>query len=258
MSTPRPSWTGAIRLGQLDIPVKLLPALEDTEIAFSTLHAADSGTLKQDKVCTSCARTVATTETVKGFEILKGQHVVITDHDLASAAPASRSIIVLDAFEDPHLVDPCLYEKPYYVIPDESESTDSYHLLVRALERSGLGGIGKVSFRTRERLAIIYSVPVAGEDKLILCTLRFADELRPLPAGVANPVDPEALKLALQIIDKRSRNVDLKKYADEYLRKLRAVIDVKRGAAAHRQVTPAQITRALKRGLPKASAAAAS
>jgi DNA end-binding protein Ku len=96
----------------------------------------------------------------------------------------------------------------------------------QALEQAQHAAIAKYSTRGREELVLIR--PRQGA--LVMQTLRYADELRPVsevPIGEGE-VKPAELQLARQFIDQLSTETfDAGKYEDTYRKKLQSVIDAK-------------------------------
>lgn len=231
----RPTWSGMISFGLVNIPVGLYPATEDKDLSFHLLHKDDLGKIKNQRICTVCNKVVSYSDLVKGFEYEKGDYVVMTDEDFKSAAVPSTDSIAIQDFVAPNDINPIFYETPYYVKPDKKSAT-AYSLLYKALKETRKVGIAKVAFRTKERLAAL----VAGEDALVLYTMHFADEVRQaeaVPAG--GEVGERELKMAEMLIETMSGKFEPDKYHDTYTEALKAAIESKHSgrevkAAEHR------------------------
>ena len=92
----------------------------------------------------------------------------------------------------------------------------------------GKAGIGKVALYGRE-----YLVAVKAQDNgLVMYTLHHAAEMRGIDQieeldSVPKTVKPEELKLAQQVVEMYSGELNLNDYKDEYKEELRRVIDAK-------------------------------
>ena len=109
---------------------------------------------------------------VKGFEIAKGQHVIVSQQEIDSVAPkASRTIELLNVV-DISQIDPMYFDRPFYVLPEE-RAAKAYMLLVEALRTAKKGAIAKFVMRNKEYIGALRPI------KNVLCmdTLHFADEI---------------------------------------------------------------------------------
>ena len=56
---------------------------------------------------------------MKGYEVSKGQYVVVEDDELESLRPKASHTIEIEDFVDLDEIDPLFFEQPYYLVPDE-------------------------------------------------------------------------------------------------------------------------------------------
>ncbi|MEA3190363.1 MAG: end-binding protein Ku [Thermoplasmata archaeon] len=225
----RAVWSGAISLGLVNIPVKLVTAVTDKDVRFHMLHAADGARIKFKRVCAKHGDEVPGEEIVKGYEYTRGSHVTFTEKELAAADPEATRSIELQEFVASEQIDPVYYEKPYYLLPDKNAGA-AYQLLRAALDKSGRVGIGRMVMHDKEHLV---AIRVQG-DILMLETMRFQEEVVP-PEGIAaearqagkSHVDAKQLKLAEQLIAGLSAEFDPQKYRNEHRDKLMALIEQK-------------------------------
>jgi DNA end-binding protein Ku len=78
----RPIWKGAISFGLVTIPVKLYAATEEKDIRFHLLHKEDGGRIEMKRVCSLDGKEVAWDDLVRGFDIAKGEYVVLTPEEI--------------------------------------------------------------------------------------------------------------------------------------------------------------------------------
>jgi DNA end-binding protein Ku len=218
--------SGTISFGLVNIPVKLYAAAESAaQISFNQLHDKCKSRIKQQLWCPVDNEQVSRDHLVKGYEFAKDQYVIFTAEELKALEEASTKAMEITEFVPLSKVDPLYFESGWYLGPDKGADRP-YKLLAQALDQAQHAAIAKYSTRGREELVLIR--PRQGA--LVMQTLRYADELRPVsevPIGEGE-VKPAELQLARQFIDQLSTETfDAGKYEDTYRKKLQAVIDAK-------------------------------
>ncbi len=210
----RPFWSGSITIGLVNVPVHLHTMVRDKSFSFRLLHRDDGQPLRYDRVCTRDGKVVPWAETVKGYEVRKGEYIVIEPSELKAIAPVSDRKIRIEKFVYTLSLDPVHFGTPYILTPDRSE--EAYSLLRTALVDLGRAAVGTITLRTKE-----YPVVVHGyRGGLILTTLRYADEVtspETFEAITRLPVPREAeLGLAMRIISDLSGDFSIADYHDTY------------------------------------------
>jgi DNA end-binding protein Ku len=241
-SSGRPIWTGAISLGMVTIPVRLLLAVREKTIHFRSLHDQDLTPIKQKMFCPADGKEVHREHIVKGYEVEKDHFVVVRQEELDAAAPKSSKAIEIQDFVELGEIDPVFFDRAYYVAP-KPEGVKPYRLLFEAMSSEKKVGIAKFVMHNKEYLAALRPVdkPGTDEDVLMLETMHFGDEVVPaasisdLKAGGRAKVDERELRVARQLIDALSTKFDPSKYHDEYREKVMELIDQK--AAGKKVVT---------------------
>ena len=196
---PRSMWKGAISFGLVTIPVAVYPATEEKTLRFNQLHDDDGGRIRQKRVCEKDGEEVSYEHIVKGYPIEKDRYVVLTDEDFdAVPVPSSRAIDI-QQFVDIDQIDPMLYKKSYYLVPEQT-GAKAYALLREAMSEDDRVGIAKVSFRDKEHLAALRF----KDDAFVLETMYWPDEVRAVEFGdvdVRQKVRDNELEMARQLID---------------------------------------------------------
>jgi DNA end-binding protein Ku len=169
---PRAIWKGTISFGLVTIPVGLMPAVAQKELAFHLLDSADMSPVHNLRVNGS-GEEVPWERIVKGYELGDGRWVTMADEDFKAAnVKATQTIDVLGAVCAEQV--PLQYfDTPYYLAP-EKPGAKAYALLREALKRAGRIAIAQVVVRTRQRLCAL----VPEGDLLMLEILRYPHELR--------------------------------------------------------------------------------
>src|SRR3569833_2323221 len=90
----RTIWNGSISFGLVNIPIGLALATQRDDVSFRTLHKECGTPIKQKRWCPQHEREVEADELVKGWEVAKGEYVIVEDADLeAIALPRSGAVV---------------------------------------------------------------------------------------------------------------------------------------------------------------------
>jgi DNA end-binding protein Ku len=222
---PRTMWKGAISFGLVTIPVAVYPATEEKTLRFNQLHDEDGGRVRYKRVCEKDGEEVTFEHIVKGYEVEKDRYVVLTDDDFDAVPVASSRAIDIVQFVDIDEIDPMLFKKSYYLVPEET-GAKAYALLREAMKEDDRVGIAKVSFRDREHIAALRF----KEDAFVLETMFWPDEIRTADFGgvdVAADVRDQELTMARQLIDSLTSDWAPEQYSDAYRDALIQIVEAK-------------------------------
>jgi DNA end-binding protein Ku len=229
----RTIWNGSITFGLVNIPVGLAlatkPAARQSDVSFRTLHRECGTPIKQKRWCPVHDREVPSDELVKGWEVAKGEFVFVEDADLEAIMQQddSRSIEIT-SFIPLDEVDPVFFDRTYYLAPASAAAQRRpYVLLLRALQESGMGALGRFILRGQENFALIRP----RGDALALETLFVAEDVRSqaeVEEAVGDTEVKEAeLELARQVIDSLAGEFEPESLVSEYRRDLRQMLEAK-------------------------------
>jgi len=223
---PRAIWTGSISFGLVNVPVRVFSAVHEHRLRFHLVHAKDDGPIGYEKICKVEEKPVPSDEIVKAFEYRKGEFVQLTDEDFEAVQVEGQHTIDLEDFVPYEQIDPTFFAHTY-LVGAQKGAERPYSLLVRAMEESGLAGIGKFVMRNRQYLGCLR----VRDKALILEQLHFADEVDPpariVPTRLPTVSDRE-LDMALELIEGFSGKWQPKKYKDTYRDALCEIIRAKR------------------------------
>jgi DNA end-binding protein Ku len=224
----RTIWNGSISFGLVNIPIGLALATKSSDIAFKTLHRECGSPIKQKRWCPVHERDVEADELVKGWEVAKGQFIVVEPEELESIALRRSQSIEILRFVALEQVDPVYFDRTYYLAPAEAEAARRpYVLLLRAMQETGMAAIGKFVLWGKENLCLIR----ARDDVLALETLFYAEDVREsseIRGSVeATEVKPVELDLARQVIASLAGEFTPEDFENEYRGELRAMLDAK-------------------------------
>jgi DNA end-binding protein Ku len=222
---PRAMWKGAISFGLVTIPVSVYPATEEKTLRFNQLHDEDGGRIRMKRVCSIDGEEVGYEHIVKGYEYEKDRYVIVTDDDFEKVPVESSRQIDIQQFVELEDIDPMLYKKSYYLVPEET-GAKAYALLREAMNRAGKVGIAKVSFRDKEHLAALRF----SEEAFVLETMFWPDEIREADFGgvdVDAKIRDNELEMAQTLIDNLTADWDPGVYTDEYREGLLQIVEAK-------------------------------
>jgi DNA end-binding protein Ku len=253
---PRAIWTGSITFGLVNVPVRVYSAIHEKTLRFNLLHAPDDGPIGYQKICKLEDEPVPDDEIVRAYEIEKGEYVHMTDEDFEAVRVEGAHTFDLEDFVPYEQIDPTFFSHTYLVGPQEG-SERPYALLLRAMEESGLAGIGKFVMRSRQYLGCLR----IRNGLLTLEQMYFADEVD-APESIAPDELPDVakreLELALSLIERFSTDWEPEKYEDTYREALLDIVEQKRrGKKIHRVTEPEEegppdLMEALRQSLERA------
>jgi DNA end-binding protein Ku len=212
----RSIWRGAISFGMVSIPVKLYSATEQKDVRFRLLHKTDGAPIQEKRICTADGQEVEWKDLVRGYEVGKGEYVMLDPEEIDAAKPESATTVEIGDFVKLTEVDPIYFEKSYFLEPTDV-GAKPFTLLKRALEETGRSAVARVVIRTKERLALIRPY----DDTLILETMFWPDEIRStgsldVPEGDEARVRSKELEMARSLVENLSDRFKPGEYRDEY------------------------------------------
>jgi DNA end-binding protein Ku len=222
----RTIWNGSLSFGLVNIPVGLAlatkPSARQSDVSFRQLHRECMTPIKQKRWCTVHDREVERDEIVKGWEVAKGEFVVVEDADLeAIMAIDDSKAIEITRFVDAAEVDPVYFDRTYYLAPaKEGAAQRPYVLLLRAMQETGKAALGRFVRQGAEHLCLIRP----KGDALALETMFLAEDVNSQAeieeaVGDSKVKKPE-LELAHQVIDSLVGEFDPTELTSEYRQKL--------------------------------------
>ena len=226
----RAYWQGQIRLALVSIPVEIYPATKSgAAISFRQIHEPTGKPINYEKVVQGVGP-VDRDEIVKGYEISKGNYVLLDDEEIEAVKIESKKTLELVQFVDKTDIDVLYFEKPYYVVPADELAEEAYIVLREALRHSDRIAIGQLSVRGREQLV---SLKPCGRG-IVMETLRYADEVKKAQSFFReipdSQPDPELLDLASALIDKKTAPFKPEEFHDRYIEALERLIEKKKKA----------------------------
>jgi DNA end-binding protein Ku len=229
----RTTWNGSLSFGLVSIPVGLAPATKpaarQSDVSFRLLHRECMTPIKQKRWCPKHDRELAPDEMVKGWEVAKGQFVLVEDEDLEALERSDDSrAIDITQFVRLDEVDPIYFDRTYFLVPGSAPAARRpYVLLLEAMKESGSAALGRFVRSGRESLCLVR----ARGEALALETLFLAEDVysqAEIEEAVADADAKEAeLELARQVISSLEAPFEPETLTSDYRRDLRALLEAK-------------------------------
>lgn len=245
----RAMWKGVVRFDDVRVPVKLYAALEDRDVHFRLLHAADHAPVRQGLVNPETDAVIEHRAARRAYVTPEGDLVMLNAEELAGVEPPESREIRIVKFLPPEAIDHRWYLRPYYLGPDEG-AAEAHGALASALAQSGREGLARWVMRKKAYVGALRLH--AGHPMLV--ALRHAEEVVPLeelgtPAGPQ--IDKKELAMARQLIEMLAAEFDPSEYHDAYRTRLLELIERKQrgGAVRTAPAAPARATEDLAQAL---------
>jgi DNA end-binding protein Ku len=229
----RVTWNGSLSFGLVSIPVGLAPATKpaarQSDVSFRMLHRECLTPIKQKRWCPTHDRELAPDEIVKGWEVAKGQFVIVEEAELEALERHDDSrTIDIERFVPLDEVDPIWMDRTYFLVPGGAPAQRRpYKLLLEAMEESSVGAIGRLVRSGRESLCLVRP---RGQG-LVLETLYLAEDVYS-QAEIDEAMEETDLKaaeldLARQIVEGLQAEFDPAELTSGYRRDLRELLEAK-------------------------------
>jgi DNA end-binding protein Ku len=227
----RPYWSGQFQLSLVSFGIQLFPATEaSSEIHFHQLNRKTGERIKHRNVSAE-DDPLEKDEIVKGYEYSKGEYVMIEPEDIENLRIPSRQTLSVVQFVSRDELDLRLFEKPYFVAPENASQLDAFAVVRKAMQSTGKAALGKIAFGGREHLIAMMAPESDEELGMMAYTMRYAEELRDASEYFQNikrvAIDDDQLTLAKELIQRKTSPFDPTRYKDEYEASLRAMVEAK-------------------------------
>jgi DNA end-binding protein Ku len=226
---PRPNWKGYLKLSLVSCSVALYPATSTSQrIHFNIINRRSGNRIRNDIIDAETGQPVEPEDRVKGYEVEKGQYVLVEEDELDNVALESTHTIEIEQFVPMAEVDRIYLDESFYIVPEDEFSQEAFAVIREAMRKENLVGLARVVIYRREHLLLL-----APRGKGLMATaLRYKSEVRDEKKyfddikGIKVPAD--MLKLAVQILKGKKSHFDPSKFKDRYETTLMELIKAKR------------------------------
>lgn len=221
----RAIWNGAIGFGLVNIPVKLYSATETSALDLDMLDKKDFSNIRFKRVNEKTGKEVAWENIVKGYK-MEDRYIVLDLEDFAAVSPEKSKILSVKQFVKEEEIDPAYFETPYFLEPQKN-GEEAYKLLLKALIKTKMAGIGTFILREKEILGLVRPF----ENKILMVNrMRFPQEIRSyedLKMPSAKAPKTEELDMAESLIKQLATKFTPEKFKDTYHDDLMKIIEQK-------------------------------
>jgi DNA end-binding protein Ku len=235
---PRANWKGYLRLSLVSCPIALYPASSLSEkVSFNRLNRKTGNRLKQQNVDSETGDIVPREDIARGYEVAKGQYLIVEDEELDAVQIESTRTIEIDQFVPKSEIDERYIDSPYYLAPDGKVGQDAFAVIRDTIDKLNMVALGRVVLTRREHV-------IALEPKgrgLMGLTLRYPYEVRDEASYFEDipelKLPKEMLDLATHIVNTKSGHFDPSLFQDRYEN---ALIDLLKKKEAGEKIEPSQ------------------
>ncbi len=225
----RAVWKGFLKFGAVSCGIKLINAASESEkIHFRILNRKDRLPVKAAYVDEITGDIVGTEDQVKGYELNKGEYLVIEPDDIKKLKPTTEHMLEVDETVDLASIDQRYLDKPYYIVPADAMSKEPFAVIRQALAKKKAAARASIVLYQRGREVVIRPYG----DGMMMTTLRNAKDVvseKAIFDGIKVPkTDPEMVEIATLLIDKKIGKFDPSKFEDRYENALIEMINAKK------------------------------
>lgn len=226
----RSIWSGSISFGLVNVPVKLYPAVRSHDLRFNQFEKGTTSRIRYRRISERNGEEVPLDRIVRGYELSRGNYVMIEDEELERLRPAATHTVEIERFVNLGEIDPAYFETTYFVAPSTASAAvaKAYSLLRSVMDKEAKVAIGRVVMRSKQHLAALR--PFQG--RLGLSTMLFADELvspASLPELAFEAPEPSERELAMasQLLESLAGPWEPEAFQDTYRQEVLQLIDQK-------------------------------
>jgi len=224
----RPSWQGHLKLSLVTCPVALYTATNSGgDVHFNLINPKTNNRIKMITTDPDSGP-IERSDLVKGYEVSKGEYILLTDEEIKSVKLESTKTIDIERFVPGDEIDRIYWDNPYYLAPDGKLAQEAFGVIRTALEKSGQIALGRIVMATRER---ILALEPRGKG-ILAYTIRSDAEVRQ-PDEIFSAISdakPDAgmISIAEKIIEQQEGPFDPSQFVDRYEEALKALIEDKK------------------------------
>ena len=224
----RPYWNGYLKLALVSCPIALHAACSTAErICFRQINKATGNRLRQQLIDEETREPVGPEHKGRGYEVAKGQYLIVEDEELEAIEIESTHVIEIDSFVPRQQIDQRFFDTPYYVVPNEPVAQEAFAVIREAMRQKSMVALGRLVLSKRER---VIALEPYGKG-LLGTTLRYPYEVRDAKDYFGHlpelALAPDMLALAAQILESKVADFDPHAFRDRYEEALLAHLKAK-------------------------------
>jgi DNA end-binding protein Ku len=226
---PRPAWKGYLKLSLVSCAVAMYTATStSSRIRLNIINRETGNRIRNQAVDSETGDVVEADDKVKGYEVDKGQYVLLEEEELDEVALESTHTIEIESFVPRDEVDEIYLDESFYIVPDDEVAYEAFAVIREAMKKKDVVALGRVVMHRRERLLMLQ----ARGKGISATALRYKPEVRKEDTYFkeipATRVPADMLQLAEHILEQKKGHFDPAKFEDRYEDALNALIKAKR------------------------------
>ncbi len=214
---PRPTWKGYLKLSLVSCPVALYTATSTSQrIRFNIINRKTGNRVHNQVVDAETEKPVEQDDRVKGYQISKGEYVLVEDEELDEVAIESTHTIDIESFVPRDEVDEIYLDEGYYITPTDKVGSEAFAVIRDAMKKEDLVGLARVVLYRRERILMLSP----RGDGIMATALRYRTEVRDEKKYFSDipdvKVSHDMLDLAVHILKSKKQHFNPDRFEDRY------------------------------------------
>jgi DNA end-binding protein Ku len=225
---PRANWKGFLKVAEVTCPVALYTAASTSDrVAFHTINRETGHRIRRQFVDSDTGKPIEKDDQVKGYEVGRGDYVILEPEEVAAAVPESDKTLSVSAFVALEDIDDLYFDKPYYLAPSDKNGEEAFALIREGMRKKNVVAIAQAVLFRRVRNLLIR----ADDHGLIATTLNFDYGVRSAKGAFndvpAMKIKGEMMELAKHVIKTKMGEFDPSKFEDRYEAALAGLVKAK-------------------------------
>ena len=236
----RAVWKGYLRLSLVNCAVALYPSTtETTKVHFHKLNPKTGHRLRMHMVDEETGKEVPASEQARGYEVAKGQNVIIDQEDLDRIALESTHVLEITQFTPREDIDPLYFNRAYFLAPEDKASQEAFGVIRQAMERNKIGALSTVVLHDREHMVLLEP----RDRGMLATTLHWPYEMHDEKEVFSDipkqgKIEKDLLEVADTLIERKMGTFDPSQFKDRYEEALRALVKAKQAGKKLKPMKP--------------------
>jgi DNA end-binding protein Ku len=209
-------WKGHLKLSLVSCAISLFPASSKERVSFVQINRKTGNPLQHQIVDSDTGEAVDSPNRARGYEIKKGEFVLVEDDRLAAFQIDSKHTIEIEGFVPRAQIDLRYLDIPYYIRPDDNVGLDAFAVIREAMRGKDTVALARIVMSDRER---VMALEPFGKG-LMGITLRYGYQVRDADECFRDIPDikvaADMVKLAEHIVDVKKFSFDPSRLEDRY------------------------------------------
>jgi len=219
----------AISFGLVNVPIELHPTVKEDTVHFNMITL--KGNRVEQRLCDKeTGEEVRRGDTLKGYEVTKGNYVIFSKDEVERVKLVSAKSIEIIGFVEANKIEAIIQKEQFYITPDE-KGEKGYSIIFGALKALNIMAVGKIVMGgTKEYIATIS----VWRNMLLLTLLYYPKEVLVPPSVNMVDISERELELGKTLLQTLGAP-DIKTLSNRYVKALQELIKAK---AEGREIKP--------------------